>query len=103
MVSGFNGQIDIWGGIIGNPLLCIIGGLSGSYAIIDISKLISSKLFIFICQNTMTIMGTHMLLKLCICTIDLFSFLSVNHQRLLLRKKKQRNLFRRLYRFRIRY
>lgn len=62
MVSKFNGQIDVWGSTIGNPFLCILGGLSGSYAVIGISKLISSKLLIFIGQNTMTMMGTHMLL-----------------------------------------
>lgn len=62
MVSKFNGQIDVWGSTIGNPFLCVLGGLAGSYAVIGISKLISSKLLVFIGQNTMTMMGTHMIL-----------------------------------------
>lgn len=61
-VSNFNGQIDVWGSTIGNPFLCVLGGLAGSYAVIGISKLISSKLLVFIGQNTMTVMGTHMIL-----------------------------------------
>lgn len=62
MVSNFNGQIDVWGSTICNPFLCVLGGLAGFYAVIGISKLITSKLLVFIGQNTMTVMGTHMLL-----------------------------------------
>lgn len=60
-ISNFNGQIDIWGSCIGNPFLCLVGGLAGSYWIIGLSKNLSSKLLTYIGQNTMTMMGTHMI------------------------------------------
>ena len=70
-ISIFNGQIDLWGNRIGNPFLCLAGGLVGSYWIIGTSKNISSKLLIFIGQNTITMMGTHM-----ICVTLIWSFLT---------------------------
>ena len=62
LISICNGQIDIWGGTIGNPVLCLAGGLVGSYWIIGLSKNITSKILVFIGQNSMTMMGTHMII-----------------------------------------
>ena len=61
VVCELNGQIDLWGCSIGNPVLCLAGGLAGSFWIIGLSKHISSKLMVFIGQNTITMMGTHMI------------------------------------------
>lgn len=61
-VSIFNGQIDIWGGSIGSPVLCLVGGLAGAYCIIGVSKNITSRMLVFIGQNSVTMMGTHMII-----------------------------------------
>lgn len=62
VISIFNGQTDIWSSMIGNPFLFFVGGLSGAYWIIGLSKNLNSKLLIFIGQNTITMMGTHSIL-----------------------------------------
>lgn len=61
VITQLNGQIDLWGSRIGNPILCLVGGLIGTYWIIGLSKQITSKLLVFIGQNTMTMMGMHMI------------------------------------------
>ena len=58
----WNGQIDIWGVIINNPIYMLIGGIVGTFLIIGISKNIDNRLFQFIGKNTITILGTHSIL-----------------------------------------
>ena len=61
-ISIFNGQIDIWDSSIGNPFLCLAGGIIGAYWVIGLSKRLTSKVLVFIGQNTITMMTTHMIL-----------------------------------------
>ena len=62
VIAMLNEQIDFWCSRVGNPILCLIGGLIGAYWVIGLSKNIKSKLLVFIGQNTMTMMGTHMIM-----------------------------------------
>ena len=63
---------------MGNPILCLIGGLIGAYWVIGLSKNIKSKLLVFIGQNTMTMMGTHMIvfgIVWNLCSITFFNIM----------------------------
>ena len=73
-----NEQIDFWCSRVGNPILCLIGGLIGAYWVIGLSKNIKSKLLVFIGQNTMTMMGTHMIvfgIVWNLCSIKFFNII----------------------------
>jgi len=78
IIAMLNGQIDFWGSRVGNPILCLIGGLIGAYWVIGLSKNIKSKLLVFIGQNTMTMMGTHMIMFRIVwnlCSIKFFNII----------------------------
>ena len=78
IIAMLNGQIDFWGSRVGNPILCLIGGLIGAYWVIGLSKNIKSKLLVFIGQNTMTMMGTHMIvfgIVWNLCSITFFNIM----------------------------
>ena len=78
VIAMLNGQIDFWCSRVGNPILCLIGGLIGAYWVIGLSKNIKSKLLVFIGQNTMTMMGTHMIMFRIVwnlCSIKFFNII----------------------------
>lgn len=64
---------------IGNPVLFLLGSISGLYTIIQISRLLNNKLLSYYGKNTLVFMGTQR------CYIDLFEFiLSVAEGQILL-------------------
>lgn len=78
VIAMLNEQIDFWCSRVGNPILCLIGGLIGAYWVIGLSKNIKSKLLVFIGQNTMTMMGTHMIMFRIVwnlCSIKFFNII----------------------------
>lgn len=78
VIAMLNGQIDFWCSKVGTPILCMIGGLIGAYWVIGLSKNIKSKILVFIGQNTMTMMGTHMIMFRIVwnlCSIKFFNII----------------------------
>lgn len=68
LITGAMAVISLkWGGndfytcTINNPVIFIIGGLSGTYLVIGLSRLAPCNIFSFIGRHTLTIMGTHQL------------------------------------------
>lgn len=69
IVTGIVGVIGLkWGGndfyscTVNNPFTLVLGGISGTYLIIGISKYFSNHVFSKIGKHTLTIMGTHQLI-----------------------------------------
>lgn len=67
-ITGIMAVISLkWGGNdfytcnIQNPAVFVMGGISGTYLILGISRLVQCKVFSYIGQHTLTIMGTHQL------------------------------------------
>lgn len=59
MSTVFNYKIDINYGIINNPILFLVGSISGTYFILQISKLKCFACMRFIGENSLIIMGVH--------------------------------------------
>lgn len=55
------GGNDIYSCMINNPVILIIGGISGTYLITGFSRLLQLHVFSCIGRHTLTIMGTHQL------------------------------------------
>lgn len=54
-------KTELYSGIIGNPILYVIGALAGTIFILHISKLLDCAILQYIGQNTLQILGTHQL------------------------------------------
>lgn len=52
---------DMYEVVIGNPLLYVLGGCSGTYLILGIAKQVHNKLMQFLGENSLIVMGTHQL------------------------------------------
>ena len=68
LITGVMAVIGLkWGGndfypcVVNNPVIFIIGGISGTYLIIGVSRLVPCNIFSNIGRHTLTIMGTHQL------------------------------------------
>lgn len=55
------GGNDFYLCVVNNPLLFVIGGLSGTYFIIGVSRMVQFKWLRWIGENSLIIMGTHQL------------------------------------------
>lgn len=68
LITGVMAVVSLkWGGndfyfcIVNNPVIFVIGGISGTYLVIGLSRLIPCNIFSNIGRHTLTIMGTHQL------------------------------------------
>lgn len=56
------GQNDFYGCIINHPIAFVIGGVSGTFWVIGIARILQCKILSIISKHTLTIMGTHQLM-----------------------------------------
>lgn len=63
-----NGKVDLGPWVFGNIPLYVIGALSGTFWVIEISKIIHSKLLSHFGRNTLTVLGTHQAINLALRT-----------------------------------
>lgn len=54
-----NPRVELYFCIVSNPIFFLIGSISGTYFILNFSKLIQNKITNYIGQNTIPILGTH--------------------------------------------
>ena len=59
-----NGKVDLGPWIFGNVPLYLIGSVSGTFWVIELSKLIHSELLSHFGRNTLTVLGTHQAINL---------------------------------------
>lgn len=59
IVSFINDRVDFYYAQISNPVFFLVGSIAGIYFILQLSKLIKSKLLKYIGKNTIIILGTH--------------------------------------------
>lgn len=64
IASYFNVRVDINNGVLGNPLLYVIGAVAGTYLVITLCqcKLPLKCIWSFLGRNSLIVMGTHTLL-----------------------------------------
>ena len=62
VISKLNGQLDVWSCTINNPILMLIGGLTGAYCLIGIAQHFNNFIFQYVGKNTITLLCTHLLL-----------------------------------------
>jgi fucose 4-O-acetylase-like acetyltransferase len=60
----YNGKVDLGPWVFGNVPLYLIGSVTGTFWVIEISKLIRSKLLVHFGRNTLTVLGTHQAINL---------------------------------------
>lgn len=54
-----NTRVELYYCIISNPVLFLIGSVSGTYFILNIAKLIENRAMCYVGENTLPILGTH--------------------------------------------
>lgn len=55
------GENDFYSCIVQNPIMFVIGGISGTVMIVGIARLLTSRIVTMIGKHTLSIMGTHQL------------------------------------------
>ena len=64
----YNGKVDLGTWVFGDIPLYVIGSVSGTFLVIESSKLIHSKMLEHFGRNTLTVLGTHQAINLALRT-----------------------------------
>lgn len=73
LCSYYSHNIDLYYCNIGNPIIYIIGSVSGSVLVLSISKMINISLLKYIGKNSLIILGTHQLIINAIAKLNTIS------------------------------
>lgn len=63
ILSAINGKVNLYTLNYSNPILYTICALLGSYSVIFLLKKMNSKVLEFLGQNTLFLLGTHMIMR----------------------------------------